>query len=293
MENFKLRSFLNLSNKDRCLKNALSKVRKNLDNIDYLRSIVMREIIPIAHKKGFNFTEDEFINYFKSNIIKLKKIDLKEVSGGVSAGKLTFGIANGIIGLTSVINSGIIGNSSIKAINNNKEKIISNLEKHKEEGKNYRTVSNLNNLLNEENKDLATNVNEENLSNKTISDNGTKVETNKENLDEIDIMGNSTYKIANLENLKGEKAVNITNLINNGKMSRIPDKPPTVSDKLIKSGTDKYKGTIFIIPKNINCSFDSNLWDQINTKDGGAILVHKYSKAYDYRDKLENLGIRI
>ena len=292
MEDFKLKSFLSLGNKDRTLKNALNKATKSLENADYLRLIITKEIIPIARKKGFNFAKDDLINYFKSNISKLKKIDLKAVSGGVSAGKLTFGIANGIIGLTSIINSGIFGNSNIKAINNSENKSVNELKRNNKE-ESYESRSSLNNLLSEENKDSATNVNEENLNNKILSNNEEKLKTSKAHLDEIDIMGNSTYKIANLKNLKGEKAVNITNLINNGKMSRIPDKPPTVSDKLIKSGTDKYKGTIFIIPKNINCSFDSNLWDQINTKDGGAILVHKYSKAYDYKNKLINLGIKI
>ena len=198
MENFKLISFLNLSNKDRCLKNALNKVRKNLDNIDYIRSIVTREIIPIAHKKGFDFTEDEFVNYFKSNIIKLKKIDLKEVSGGVSAGKLTFGIANGIIGLTSIINYKVMCNNGNESLNSKEESSNSYSKKHNKEENKDLTIPNLNNLLSGGNKTSVNNVNWGNQSNKLLSG-SKKIRANEKYLNEIDIIENSIYKITKMK----------------------------------------------------------------------------------------------
>ena len=158
MEDFKLRSFLNLSNKDRYLRNALNKATRNLDNVNYLRLIITKEIIPIAQKKGFNFTEDEFVNYFNSNISKLKKTDLKEVSGGVSAGKLTFGIANGIIGLTSIINYKVMCNNGNESLNSKEESSNSYSKKHNKED-NDLTGPNLNNLLSEGNKTSVNNVN--------------------------------------------------------------------------------------------------------------------------------------
>ena len=169
MEDFKLRSFFSLGNKDRTLRNALNKVRKNLENIDYLKLIIIKEIIPLARKRGLNFTEDDLINYFKSNISKLTKIDLKAVSGGVSAGKLTFGIANGIIGLTSIINYKVVCNSGNESLNSKEESSNSYSKKHNKEENKDLTIPNLNNLLSGGNETSVNNVNWGSQSNKLLS----------------------------------------------------------------------------------------------------------------------------
>ena len=203
MEDFKLRSFLNLSNKDRYLRNALNKATKNLENVNYLRLIITKEIIPIARKKGFNFTKDDLINYFKSNISKLKKIDLKAVSGGVSAGKLTFGIANGIIGLTSIINYKVMCNNGNESLNSKEESSNSYSKKHNKED-NDLTGPNLNNLLSEGNKTSVNNVNWGSQNNNPLGGRK-KIGANEKSLNEImDIIESSEYKITKMKKL-GDK----------------------------------------------------------------------------------------
>lgn len=198
MEDFKLRSFFSLGNKDRTLRNALNKVRKNLENIDYLKLIIIKEIIPLARKRGLNFTEDDLINYFKSNISKLTKIDLKAVSGGVSAGKLTFGIANGIIGLTSIINYKVVCNSSNESLNSKEESSNSYSKKHNKEENKDLTIPNLNNLLSGGNETSVNNVNWGSQSNKLLSG-SKKIRANEKSLNEIDIIENSIYKITKMK----------------------------------------------------------------------------------------------
>ena len=276
LRSLELKSFFELSNNNKILKNRLNKLTEKAKNGENIRKIVIEEIMPIVQEKNFNFTTNELINYIKFNTNKLTENEMKKISGGISAGKLTFGIANGVIGLTSLINSGVFANDSVKSIDKSKEKSSSNFNKQNIEEGSYDTGSNLNSLLNEENKDVINNNNEQ-------------LKTDKESLNEIDIMGNSTYEITKLENLEGEKAVHITKLINNNKMSRIPDDPPNVKGNLINTQENIHQGTVFVIPKNINCSFDSNSWSQINTKDGKAILIHKNSKAYDHKDEILNL----
>lgn len=278
MRSLELESFFELSNNNKILKNRLNKLTEKAKNKENLKKIVIEEIMPIVREKNFNFTANELINYIKFNTNKLTENEMKKISGGISAGKLTFGIANGVIGLTSLINSGVFANNNVKSIDKSKEKSSSNFNKQNMEKDSYNTGSNLNSLLNEENKD-AINNNEQ-------------LKTDKKSLNEIDIMGNSTYEITKLENLEGERVVRITKLINNNKMSRIPDDPPNLKGNLINTRKNTYEGTVFVIPKNINCSFDSNSWSQINTKDGKAILVHKQSKAYDHKNELLNLGAK-
>lgn len=91
--------FLELVKTDEKLKGNIVKTIKTLQrkegksfNEDQL---IENVIIPLAQKRGINFTEKDFLNYADKKTLELREEDLPKVSGGVdktSKAKLLLGV---------------------------------------------------------------------------------------------------------------------------------------------------------------------------------------------------------
>lgn len=89
---------INLFYESVCLEDELKGLKEKIINLkfkneDDLEMFISNEIIPIARKRGFNFTVLELLSYENKLRQELSESDLENVSGGVSLKKaLSFGL---------------------------------------------------------------------------------------------------------------------------------------------------------------------------------------------------------
>lgn len=84
VDNAKILEFYNKIFSDSAVKSKLTEIAKNIKNSEDLKKFIMAEIIPLAKKNGFDFSEEDLINYEYETLRELKAEDLYNVSGGTS-----------------------------------------------------------------------------------------------------------------------------------------------------------------------------------------------------------------
>lgn len=280
MKNFKLESFTNLLGKNHVLADALNKAKKKIKSGEDIKKITNNEIMPIIREKNLEITANEITSYLKFGMNKLTRENMEKISGGINAGRLTFGIINGAIGLASVMNSSInkVGSDKDGATPCDKnittnEELSNKLEKSTED----ETKISLSALLGESEKALPNTPNDKKAEYK--NDSAKNLSQGEKSFEETDVMQNSTYKVTKIEGLEGERAVIVGDLIDSSKISKLPEIPPNVGGDWTYAEKTTYEGTVFVVPNNVNCYFNPNFWDQIKTKGDKSILVYKNSNA--------------
>ncbi|MDQ5983712.1 MAG: hypothetical protein RUMPE_00738 [Eubacteriales bacterium SKADARSKE-1] len=92
-----VKKFYALSEKDLGLKAELLDMDKKYGKNDITRatlpSLIKKEVIPIAKKRGLVFSVEEFIECLEEKKSKLGKEDLLEVSGGLSPKQAALGLS--------------------------------------------------------------------------------------------------------------------------------------------------------------------------------------------------------
>lgn len=106
-----VKKFYDLVEKDMSLAKELEdlneKIKVNQTDFNKLRSLVEKEIIPIAKRKNLDFNAEELLTYANDKYMQLTEEDLMDISGGVSA-------RNSAIGLSAVL---LLSLGSTAAIN--------------------------------------------------------------------------------------------------------------------------------------------------------------------------------
>ncbi len=109
MENVK--KFYELALKDEELKRELKRINERITvkQSDFvgIRKLVEEEILPLAKKRGLDFTADEIVSFANEQYTKLSEEDLLEVSGGLSTRNTAIGLSTVLLlslGATSAIN---------------------------------------------------------------------------------------------------------------------------------------------------------------------------------------------
>lgn len=284
MKNFKLESFTNLLSKNRVLADALNKAKEKIKNGKDFREIINSEIMPIVREKysAITASDSDIVSYLKFDMNKLTKENMKNVSGGVNAGRLTFGLINGAIALASITNGSNNGFSSSEhsALRHSASTAI-NEEFNSETNNNTKdeTKISLNALLGENEKTLPNTPNSKKVENNGLEKGNKNLKQKEKSLEATDIMQNSTYKVTKIEGWEEERAIIIDDLIDSNKISRLPNEPPNITGNWMPTGNATYEGTVFIVPKNVNCYFNPDFWNRIKTKDGKSILVYRNSNA--------------
>ena len=119
-----VKKFYDLVENDASLKKELEgldeKIKVSQTDLNNLRGLVKKEIIPVAKKRGLDFTAEELLTYANDKYMKLTEEDLMDISGGISA-------KNSAIGLSAVLLLSLGSTAAINLLtpNNNLNQSIS------------------------------------------------------------------------------------------------------------------------------------------------------------------------
>ncbi len=182
-----VKKFYDLVENDASLKKELEgldeKIKVSQTDLNNLRGLVEKEIIPVAKKRGLDFTAEELLTYANDKYMKLTEEDLMDISGGISAKNSAIGLSAVLLlslGSTAAINLLTPNNNLNQSISSSKPKDTSEEKNDDVDNKVDNKNDDVNNKVDKKNDNIRNANNDNNSRDLKLAKNELEALKNKE-----------------------------------------------------------------------------------------------------------------